>query len=339
MKTTARLTAVVLLASACVEPVRSPRDGGQTVPDCAAQPDAEACDSFSRTNVMFTWAQAVCGLLLDCCTKSDRTLVAEQLFGSDGYVLLLEREPDLLTDALACRRAVALSLFSRFSSEFQAFDEGRRGFDAENARACTSWFQQGASLCAPGLVLLDSAHEPVACQRLFPPKVAAGARCVTSGDCLRPGEAGVSTCQSNTVLRADGGVLAALDGTCRSLPALGEACPLPQSECGPANYCSPVQRCQRRPTLGEVCVGAPCEPSTYCDEAHLPAQCALKKGNYEPCSTSRECRAGASCDPTLSVCLDDLGPSPLDVEFTFCLGGSDNRVARRLPFVPQDGGL
>ena len=101
------LLIALLGASACTEPRRVPRDGGKEVPDCKTQPEDDACDNASRDNVMFTWAQSVCTLLLECCSTSDRTNVASQFFGDDGVALLSIKEPAFLNDQLSCRRAVA----------------------------------------------------------------------------------------------------------------------------------------------------------------------------------------------------------------------------------------
>ena len=174
---------------------------------------------------------------------------------------------------------------------------------------------------------------------MFVAALDAGQRCLQAGDCRAPSDGGAATCETNTELLADGGIRFALDGRCRAVPNLGEHCPLPDSDCGQGRFCSPRQTCQLRASLGAPCVAAPCDDATYCDQSQTPPRCALRKVSYQPCNVDRECQAKATCDATLSACIEGNPLSPLDVEFTFCLGSSNNRIARQLSFVPADGGL
>lgn len=330
----------LLLTTACTEPTRVHRDGGEDVPDCTAQPTSDACDPASRDNVMFTWAKSVCSLLLQCCLEADRSVVVDQLLGEETVTALMLKEPAFLEEPFACRRAVATVLLSRYQGAYQSLDDGRQRFDRDEARQCLSWFERGAAECAPGLVLLDPTHEPKACSRMFQPRVSTGDRCLTSADCVAPSDGGRSTCETHSATLSDGGLRWAVDGACRALPELGEPCPLPWSECGKGRFCAADQHCRARAAVDDLCLTELCEEAAFCDSAQSPPRCVLRRSSYAACRASSECRTGLECDPALGVCIDGLASvDPLDVEFTFCLGPGDHRVARQLEGVPADGGL
>lgn len=327
------------MAMACVEPARVPRDGGEEVPDCASQPAADACDAYSRDNVFFTWSQAMCSFLLGCCATADREALLVEALGGEALEALRLREPALMSEPLACRRAIATALFSRFGEAVSALDEGRREYDREAALACVSWYQRGASECVPGFMSLG-AHEPAACAKMFGPAVSTGGACRSSGDCVTAPDGGASTCESASTTLTDGGFRWSLAGVCRALPGPGDACPLPWSECSRGHFCSLAGRCEPRVEVGAPCVAGLCVESAACELAMTPATCVLRKGSGEPCRSDRECRERTACHPALGVCLETAASfEPLDVEFGFCLGQGAHRVARRLPGVPSDGGL
>lgn len=330
---------LVLVAVACKEPAVVPRDGGEEVADCDRDPSADLCDEASKGNVMFTWARAMCGFMLGCCNDSERGRVAALALGEDVLSFLQMKEPTMLDDAIACRRAIAFSLFARFQSNYEAVDHRRQRFNVEAARECLWWFQQGAAECAPGLVLLDQANEPKACKRLFAPNVAADAGCFEDGDCVAAPDGGPSVCETRTYLFDDGGIRFAVDGVCRPTPQLGETCALPDSSCGTGHYCAFDHVCRARAGVDQVCLGVPCQESAYCNTAKDTPTCSRRRTNFEPCQTAAECMDGFSCNETLRACLEEPKMSPLDIRFEFCLGQGENRVARELPFVPRDGGL
>jgi hypothetical protein len=328
----------LVLAAACTEPSRSARDGSVVVPDCATEPDAEACDPASGDSMMFSWANSVCGFLLGCCTKGDRTSTAALMVGGDqnlGFLLL--REPALLEDRRACQRGVALTLFTRFAASYQSRDDGRQRFDRDAARECLAWYQRGAELCAPGLVLADESHQPAACKRLFVAQVPDQQPCTDDGDCVPPPDGGRAVCQSRSELRADGGLFYSLGGTCAPLPQFGQSCPLPDGDCGDEGFCAADKLCRARAHLDDVCLAAPCDSQTFCDVALALPVCALRRTNFGPCSSNAQCRTDARCHPELLVCLEVPDVNPVDVEFDFCLGSGGVALAREL--LLPDGGL
>jgi hypothetical protein len=327
------------IAASCREPARNPRDGGEEPPICEADAGTPECDDASSDSVMFTWAKGVCDLLLDCCSTSERLRVAQQFLGADGLALLTLREPALLVDPIACRRGIAFSFFGRYANNYDALDAQRQRFDLTQARACVQWAQLGATHCAPGLVLRTEAQQPEACGKMFAPNVEADGGCYDDGDCLATPDGGRSICEGDTGLLDDGGVRVSVAGHCRPLPGVGEDCPLPGSVCGDGLYCSFDFRCHQRVGLGGVCVAAPCDESTFCDTARQPATCSRRRSYFEPCTSDAVCVKGATCDPTLQICIDPPKIDPLDLQFDFCLGTQGNAVARQLPFVPSDGGL
>lgn len=334
-----RYGCVMLLLLGCVEPVRVARDGGEDVPDCAAQPGTDACDDFSSDNVMFTWARSVCGFLLQCCASADREGLLAETLGETTLEALALKEPALLDEPLACRRAVAGALLTRFRDSYRALDDGRRRYDRASAVECLSWFDRGSSSCVPGFMTLGT-HEPKACGRLFRPAVELDAGCRVDDDCRVADDGSKVTCASSSRSLDDGGFVWALDGTCQRVPGAGAFCPLPWSTCASGHFCSLSNRCELRSTLDEPCVATQCDETTYCEPALMPARCALRKTSGEPCRADIECRSALSCHPTLNVCLESAASfHPLDVEFSFCLGPNDYRVARRLEGVPADGGL
>ncbi len=333
------LIAVVLLAGACKEPLAPTRDGGRPVPDCTAEPTAALCDIASQDNVLFSYAKDVCSLLLDCCSQPERTRVAEALLTPQGLALALIKEPSLFVDATACRRAVTLSLFGKYQRRLEALDDGRQHFDIEAARTCLSWLEAGADSCAPGLVLFDDAHQPRSCAHMFVPNVRADEKCFDDSDCADADDGGALLCEGRSALLSDGGVRLAVDGRCRPLPGLGEACGLPTSRCVAGAFCAFDQRCQLKAAPGEPCEATPCNDLGVCDATRSPAVCGLRRSYYGPCATSAECFSGLGCDPGLRVCLPQPDLNPLDVQFDYCLGDQRNGVARELPFVPKDGGL
>lgn len=324
---------------ACTEPPRAHRDGGEDVPECAQDPQAGRCDEASSDNVLFTRARAACDLLLSCCSVAERSRVAELMLTAQGFGLLRLQEPTMLEDATACRRALTLSLMSRYQRHYQALDEGRQRFLVDEARACLAWGQAGAQACAPGLVLLEGDDEPGACTRMFAPNVGQGLRCFDDDDCVAAPDGGRSVCQPRTALLDDGGVRVGVEGTCRPLPALGEDCPLPESECTPGAWCAADKTCRARQPLDAPCVAAPCDEATFCDVTRVPASCSLRRGHLEPCFHAAECAEGLSCSPSLQRCLSPSPLSPLDMEFEFCLGDGGTPVARTLDLVPREGGL
>ncbi len=333
------MTAVLVLSCACNEPLFAHRDGGQSVPDCKVEPSAPLCDEASKENVFFSYAERVCSLLLDCCTDAERTKVAQQALTEQGFAIALLKEPALLEDPIACRRAVTLSLFGKHQQSLQALDDGRQRFDIERARTCLGWLEKGAQFCAPGLLLFDDQHQPESCAKLFGPAVEAEGQCFDDGDCVSAPDGGASVCESRTALLSDGGLRLAVDGRCRPVPKIGQSCPSRRSTCAPGAYCALDQQCRAKAAPGETCLGAPCNDLGYCDTPRGPATCMPRRSSYGPCLSSAECFVGLSCDVELHLCLPVLNASPLDAQFDLCLGGQSNSVARELPFVPKDGGL
>jgi hypothetical protein len=336
----AGMGSVVGAGTGCREPALAARDGGADVPECSDDAAAPLCDVYSQDNAMFTWAKATCGLLLDCCASKERSAVAELLLTRDGLSLLLLREPAMLVDATACRRALTTSLFVRFRQNYEALEDGRQRFNIEAARECLSWFEAGAAQCAPGLVLLGADDEPRACGRMFAPDVAEGGECFGDADCVAAADGGRSVCESRTARLADGGLRFAVAGRCRPVPNLGETCPLPDSDCGGGRYCSVIDgTCHLRAGAGALCVAQPCDEASYCDAtAQLPT-CVARGGLLAPCAAEAPCQSGLTCNASLAACLDETPACPLDISFELCLGEGGVSVARTLPFVPQDGGL
>ncbi len=334
-----QLIVMLVLVCACKEAPFERRDGGQDVPDCEVDPNASLCDEASQENVLFSYAEHVCALMLDCCTDAQRVRVAEQTLTQQGLALALIREPALLEDPTACRRAVTLTLFAKYQQSLQALDDERQHFNIEEARTCLSWLALGAQHCAPGLTLFDDANQPKSCSKLFGPNVEADGQCFEDADCVDAPDGGVSVCESRSAVFSDGGVRAAVDGRCRPMPGIADSCPLPQSTCAPGAYCAFDQRCRAKVAPGGVCAAAPCNDVGYCDTSKTPAVCNLRRSFYGPCSSSAECFVGLSCDLERHLCLPVLNVSPLDVQFDYCLGDQSNAVARALPFVPKDGGL
>lgn len=327
------------LASGCRETSPALRDGGRTVVDCAQDAGDEQCDEASRDNALFTWARSMCGFLFDCCHEAERWPIAERAMGAQGLQLLLFEEPTLLEDPLACRRGVALSLFSRFGASLRADEDGRQRFDRAMARECLDWFAAGHGHCAPGLVLLSGDQEPKACRSLFAPRVEPGGECYAAEDCTEQSDGGALICASRTEVRSDGGVRYAVRGVCKARPARGEACAFGSTECSAADSCAPDGRCQARAAVGALCVGAPCTAAAYCDTAQALPRCVARRSAMSPCSSTEQCLDGLTCVTELHVCAAVPQPSPLDVEFDVCLGDAGTPVARTLPFVPRDGGL
>lgn len=326
---------MLLLLLACTEPSRSTRDGAVDVPDCVATPADEACDTASAQNVMFTWAKSVCGLLLDCCTKTDRAATASLLVGASQLPLLLTKEPAMLEEPRACQRAIALGLFLKYQQHYQSKDDGRQRFNRENARTCLDGFALGASHCAPGLVLVDDAHLSTACRHLFEPVVSSGSTCRANDDCLDAPDGGRSVCQPSSEQLADGGIFFSLNGVCHPLPSLGESCPLPDGECGAEAFCAADKTCHARGHIDDVCIAAPCDSENWCDTTKPLPACAPRRGNFGPCASDAECRPETQCHLPLGICLARVNPDPLDVKFDFCLGTDGVAVARTL--VPDGG--
>jgi len=331
--------AAVMLLIGCKEPPFEHRDGGVDVPDCELEPAASLCDEASQDNVLFSYAKSVCTLMLDCCTSSERGRVALQMLTEQGLALALLKEPALLEDPRACRRAVTLSLFAKYQANIEGLDAHRQTFDLDQARTCLGWLKAGAEACAPGLILFDDAHQPESCGKMFSPSVSAVEQCFDDSDCVDAPDGGTSVCESRTAFFSDGGIRIAVDGRCRPMPSIGESCPLPQSRCEAGAFCAFSQTCQPKVQPGGICAAAPCDDVTYCETAQSPPRCVLRRSFYGPCASSNECFEGLACDLELHLCLPVLSVNPLDVQFDFCLGDQGHARARDLPFVPKDGGL
>ena len=331
--------AAVMLLGACKEPPFDRRDGGVSVPDCEVEPTASLCDEASEENALFSYAASVCKLMLDCCSAPERSRVAVQMLTEAGLTLALLKEPALLEDPRACRRAVTLSLFAKYQTNIEALDDDRQQFDIEQARTCLGWLKAGAEACAPGLILFDDAHQPKSCGKLFSPGRGEGEKCYDDADCVDARDGGSSVCESRTAFFSDGGIRIAVDGRCRPTPSIGQSCPLPQSTCEAGAYCAFNQTCQPKVQPGGVCAAAPCDALSFCSATQSPPRCQLRSSFYGPCASSAECFEGLECDPKLRMCLPVLSVNPLDVQFDFCLGDQGHSRARDLPFVPKDGGL
>jgi hypothetical protein len=346
-----RASAPALLAfllTSCADPEPPPDDDDEPVQPATCAPDDEQCDPYDQTNFLGTQSTALCSFLFDCCSGVERNDVVPLLLGPDGddaLDQLLVVEPDLLSDELACVRALApaLSAVGRADAP-PLLDEAtpRRAFDRDAAETCIGQIEEAAELCAPPLLFLVEAT-PAECARIFAPAVAEGGACASDADCVDIDNE-PATCFANDGPDGEGGFDVSITGTCERVPALNEACAFEGGVCESGLFCSSALVCLPLAGEGEPCGDTPCELGLRCLGTCAPLVPSGQDPAVNACAFDEDCASGLCVEVqveaapdvfiVIGLCTDAPAIDPLDVRFDFCLADQGNASLRDL--VPPE---
>ena len=207
-------------------------------------------------------------------------------------------------DACIAGAKVQIARTSRVYSTDDAIAAGRLSIDQAKAKSCLDWLRTAPCY---------GADFPTDCLKTSKGLVAAGGACHSTGECA--------------VGHCDGSNASGCAGTCKALPAIGEAC---TGECATGAYCDfTTTKCAATVAAGGPCatgnecadtltcenkvctaqtspmlkVGDPCPgnsgicgPGIFCDRSTNPkGVCAAAAGKGAPCTTPYGCVDGTTC--------------------------------------------
>lgn len=265
-------------------------------------------DPYSAQGLADHYVESYCTFLFKCCNASERL----RLYGQSPGAIGMSSNTAFSTED-ECREELHKSVAASFDPIVESVENGRSTWDAERARECFGYLDEGTEACDATVFFTGSQdYERCALDKIMTGQVAAGTDCYFDAECSGQD----SFCRFAEPVENDRFVFRAT-GTCERLPQEGESCA--EVVCAPGLYCDyEDQLCAAKRAVGQPCTFYEQCAEGYCDyNAQL---CTAFKANGEPCMDYGECASGV-CDYHSQTCASpgwDSSP-----EYDICHGSGE----------------